>query len=574
MQIDSAALYLLVKKLNKALASSQIRQIHQIDSRIMDMELFSQEGRPIDLVLNTYNPPVIYIASRGKNKKQYSPSQTFCMTLRKYLEGSRFSGMEQISMDRIIRISFDRIEAGGEIITRDLWIELLPASPNIILTENDVIIDACLRGRKMDRLLVPGEKYSLPVNSSRMDFMKFNKDEIRDILKYSNEEPVPLDEWLFSSFNGFSRYLVNELTYRTGISNTIPTSELTLEEDDRLAENIVKLSSDLRDSDTCYLYRDGSRQTISPIPLAFLHMTGEKTDILEWLAAASESGAGSIKAAVQEYTKHLKSLIKKEERKISKISGEMKETELMAQYKLWGTLLSIYAYEKINHRDKLTVANLFKDPPENEEIPVNPLLSTTANSQLYFKKYNKMKTRSAIGLKKLEECKNKLAYLNEALFFAGQIKNRQELNAFKDELKDSGIDKYMKPQEKSTRKNTVSLKIEERTIDGFHVFIGRSNTRNEYLTLHKAAKSDLWFHAKGIPGSHIVIQTDNQPVPVSTIEKAAALAAFNSKGKDSGKVDVDYTLIKYVKKIPDGPPGLVNYTHQKTIVAIPTDIKK
>ena len=76
------------------------------------------------------------------------------------------------------------------------------------------------------------------------------------------------------------------------------------------------------------------------------------------------------------------------------------------------------------------------------------------------------------------------------------------------------------------------------------------------------------------PGSHIVIETDNQSVPLSTIEKVAALAAFNSKGKDSGKVDVDYTFIKYVKKIPDSPPGLVNYTHQKTIVAIPTDIKK
>ena len=574
MQIDSAALYLLVKKLNKALKSSQIRQIHQIDNRIMDIEFFSSEGRPINLVLNTYNPPVIYIASQGKNKKQYSPSQTFCMTLRKYLEGARFSGMEQISMDRIICISFDRIEAGGEIVTRNLWVELLPASPNIILTENDIIIDACLRGKKADRLLIAGEKYKLPANSSRMDFMKFSENEILGILTYGNKAPIPLDEWLFSSFNGFSRYLVNELAFRSSILNTKPINELTNEETNKLAEEIIKLSNGLRDSQNCYLYREKGKQIISPIPLSFLKTNGKEIDILNWLAEASESGAGSIRAAVQEYTKHLRGLIKKEERKILKISEEMKETKLMEQYKLWGTLLSIYAYEKINHRDKLTVVNLFKDPPENEEIPVNPLLNVTANSQLYFKKYNKMKTRSAIGQKKLKECKNKLAYLNESLFFAEQIKSRQELNYFKDELKSSGIDKYIKPQRKPAHKNTVPLNIEERIIDGFHVFIGRSNIRNEYLSLHKAGKSDLWFHAKGIPGSHIVIETDNQSVPLSTIEKVAALAAFNSKGKDSGKVDVDYTFIKYVKKIPDGPPGLVNYTHQKTIVAIPTDIKK
>ncbi len=88
-----------------------------------------------------------------------------------------------------------------------------------------------------------------------------------------------------------------------------------------------------------------------------------------------------------------------------------------------------------------------------------------------------------------------------------------------------------------------------------------------------AGKNDLWFHAKAIPGSHVVIETEGLSVPPSTIEKVAALAAWHSKGKNSGKVDIDYTAIRYVKKIPNGPPGLVNYTHQKTIVAIPTETK-
>ena len=103
--------------------------------------------------------------------------------------------------------------------------------------------------------------------------------------------------------------------------------------------------------------------------------------------------------------------------------------------------------------------------------------------------------------------------------------------------------------------------------------MGKNNTQNEFLTLKKAAKTDLWLHARQIPGSHVVIETEGLTVPLATIEKAAALAAWNSKGKDSGKVDVDYTLIRYVKKIPNGPPGLVNYTHQKTIAAIPAEIK-
>ena len=140
----------------------------------MDMELYCTDGDVVSLILNTYNPPILYLTGKLINKNQYSPSQTFCMTLRKYLEGSRLSHMEQVAMDRIVSLSFDRIERGSEIITRTLGLELLPAAPNMILTEGDTIIDACLRGKELDRLLVPGETYQVPQNSHRMDFMNFS----------------------------------------------------------------------------------------------------------------------------------------------------------------------------------------------------------------------------------------------------------------------------------------------------------------------------------------------------------------------------------------------------------------
>lgn len=169
-----------------------MRQVHQIDNRIMDLELFCTDGDIVSLMINTYNPPLLYLTSKGKNKKQYSPSQTFCMTLRKYLEGSRLSRIEQVDMDRVVALSFDRIEAGSEIITRTLWVELLPASPNMILTEGNTIIDACLRGKKLDRLLVPGETYSLPGHGDRMDFMKFSREELKTSLISPGKKTFPL----------------------------------------------------------------------------------------------------------------------------------------------------------------------------------------------------------------------------------------------------------------------------------------------------------------------------------------------------------------------------------------------
>ena len=208
MQIDSATLYLFIKELKKIIVPAQVRQIHQIDNRIMDMELFCPNSRPVHLIFNTHTPPIVYLTTKGKGQNQYDHSQTFCMTLRKHLEGSRLSHVEQIEMDRILAFSFDRIEAAGAIVTKTLWVELLPASPNLILTEGDTIIDACLRGKKLDRLLIPGETYKLPDNTSRMDFMKFSKEELKSILDYSKQTDTPLDTWIFHTFNGFSRFLV------------------------------------------------------------------------------------------------------------------------------------------------------------------------------------------------------------------------------------------------------------------------------------------------------------------------------------------------------------------------------
>ena len=573
MQIDSALLYVLVKELGKKLESCQVRQIHQIDNRIMDLELYCTDGEVVSLMINTYNPPLLYLTEKGKNKKQYSPSQTFCMTLRKYLEGSRLSHIEQQSMDRIVSLSFDRIEKGGAIVTRTLWLELLPASPNMILTEGDTIIDACLRGKKLDRLLVPGETYSLPGNSSRMDFMKFSREELRGIFDFSKKEDISLDSWLFNTFNGFSRFLAEETAFECGISADKLLSSFREEEEERLLSVIVRLGEGISSSRCLYIYRkDKNKKAASPIPLSFLGTEEETVPVLSFIAGEAESGAGSIAQAVQEYKKQIHTLIKREERKKRKISEEMEETSRMEQYKLWGTLLSIYAYEKINHRSSLTLSNLFKDPPEEETIPVDPLLSVSANSQAYFKKYGKMKTRASIGQEKLQECHTRLSYLSEALYFAGQVSTKQELESLKEELKSLGIDKRQKPGKKGNKKSTIP-QIESLTIDGFKVYLGTSNTKNEYLTLHKAAKTDIWLHARAIPGSHVVIETGGETVPPETIEKAASLAAYHSKGRDSGKVDVDYTLVRYVKKIPGGPPGLVNYSHQKTIVAVPLNRK-
>lgn len=174
--------------------------------------------------------------------------------------------------------------------------------------------------------------------------------------------------------------------------------------------------------------------------------------------------------------------------------------------------------------------------------------------------------------KKINESFLKIKYLNEMCYFSESIQSKNELESLKEELQKSGLENNFQGNKK-TRKKEFSLPLFPVVIDGFNVFVGKNNMQNDFLTLHKAQKSDLWFHAKNLPGSHIILETEGKIIPEETIAKVASLAAFHSKGRSSGKVDVDYTHVKYIRKIPNGPPGLVNYTHQRTITVFPKEIQ-
>jgi len=274
---------------------------------------------------------------------------------------------------------------------------------------------------------------------------------------------------------------------------------------------------------------------------------------------------------VRQLEKQIQALIKKEERKKKNIRDELSETEKTEQYKLWGNLLSIYAYEKTDGRKEIKVSNLFADPPEEETIPIDPRLTIAQNSQAYFKKYNKMKNRLKIGEEMLAECDGKISYLQDMAYFASEVKTKNDLDDLRDELADSGLFRNVQTGKARKKKKTTPACL-TLVIDGFTVCVGRNNRENEFLTLHKAKKQDVWLHAKQQPGSHVVIETESEDVPEETLLKAASLAAWHSKGRESGKVDVDYTLIRYVRKIPGGPPGLVNYSHQKTLTVSPSSL--
>lgn len=571
MQLDSLMICHLVNELNQQLIGAQIREIHQTDDRMFEIELFRADAKPMHLLLCAYTPTYLCVLSHKRKNTNFIPSQTFCMSMRKHLEGSRIASVTQINMDRIVRIEFNRIEDGSAIVSRYLYCELLPSAPNIILTQDGTILDACIHSRKEDRTVLPQVEYTLPKNSGRMNFMEFSEAELRNVLDYpSTEDDDTAPSVLFHLFNGLNRQVVEKICAVANIGYDDLYSTLTGEGKDKLAHALYNVAQEIADTTGLYLYTDASvRVSRSAIPLSdslpYTHVS-----VNDWIYQEVSSSGGVIAAAVKDLEKQIHSAWKKELRKERKIREEMNETAKMEEYKLWGNLLSINAWQKVPHEKSITVSNLFVDPPVDITIPLNPEMNLSSNSQLYFKKYNKLKKRKEIGAEKIKECQQMQEYLNNLAFFAADVKDRKALDALKEELKAAGIHKQ-EARRPGHKKNSWNPELATVTVDGFTIYIGRNNVQNEYLTLHKADKQDIWFHAQKIPGSHVVIhrQDAREEIPENVLLHAARLAAKHSQGRDSGKVSVDYTLIKYVKKIPQGPPGLVNYSHQKTLVVTP-----
>ncbi|MDY6083828.1 MAG: NFACT family protein [Dialister sp.] len=570
MQIDSMTLFAIVKEMRKLLIFAQVRKIHQINPRIFVIELFCPDSQQRLLVINTYTPPLLYISEAITSG--YSPSQTFCMSLRKHLEGSRISRIEQITMDRVLEISFDRIEAAGKIKTKKLYFEMIPSAPNLILTEDGSILDACLKGKKQDRYISPKETYNLPSLSGRMNFLDFDAKELEGLFSYeaasSKSDSMTIEKFIYTTFNGFSKHSMEELLYLAEIPADKAVSELTSTDSKRVSIALERIKKKLDETSSLKLYTNHGKEFVSPIVLASCKLPYTKISPLVWLRSVANTPEKLLENDINSLTRKINSLLKREERKIVKLREEMEETKKMRQYRLWGDILAIHAGDKVLGRAEITVDNLFTDPATPVTIPLNPLLTLAANSQRYYRQYNKMKTRVSIGQKQLDEANKKIEFLQNCLFFTKTITDQDGLQSLEQELVS-----YFSPklfankaikQKTSRRKTFLAVNF-----DGFTIYIGRNNVENEELTLHKADKDDLWLHARGIPGSHVIIACKGQDVPAAVLSKAAGLAAWYSKGKDSGKVDIDYTRIRNVNKIPSGPPGLVTYTKQKTMTVIP-----
>ena len=493
------------------------------------------------------------------------------MLLRKHLIGSKIIKIDTVGLERIIFIELECYNELNDLIHKKLIIELMGKHSNIILVnENNRIIDS-LRHLDTDsnscRNILPAYEYELPP-CNKLDFLSLkNNTAFYEALHSSYEDN--LQNAICSKFNGIGKLSIQKIIQDLQINNSI-----TKENTDKIYSYLSSLLDNLDSQNvSCTLYKNDY--------VLSLEKNEKKLPINEFIDEFYYSKENDL--IFTEYRKNLSKIVlltlKKVNQKLININKKLKECENMDIYKLYGELLTAYLYNlKKDNTDKVSIPNYY-DNNYLITIPLDKRFSPADNAKNYFKKYRKLKNAlEIVGSQKIET-KQELDYIESIVYELDTAKNISDINEIYNEISESELFEIIKKKNKQKISKNVSPKKYVNigtplttVINHFQVYIGKNNKQNDYLTTKFARKNDLWFHTKDIHGSHVILKIEKEFPSMDTIEKCAELAAYYSKGQNSSNVPVDYTFIKYVKKPHGAKPGMVIYTHQKTLYVDPKNI--
>lgn len=570
MNLDGITLHGITNELKDILQGGQISKIYQLDGRSLYFRIFNETGIH-HLIMTLDDSPRLYIAKKMPPTPDIPTG--LCMFLRKYYENGRIASIQQLHLDRLIEITVDVLDISGRLATRKIHVELMGKYSNVIFTENGTIIEALIKTRKDKqalRTIAPKEPYDFPPNFMRMDPFAFSAEELADMMQTGTDEP--LGKWMLKRFNGMSTIVLDELAYRTNLQKNQTVDTLSPADKFTWCRAVETFGKELQHISGAYVYTVKNKEVIFPLELESLRQYPRRYfSLIEEYLDEYQATHRSLNGEQEIMQKRVAKLIEKQKRKIKRIAAELKETDKMDTYKLYGDLLMIYAYEKHDHEKSITVKNLLSEQQESLTISLEPAYSMTDNANRYYKKYTKMRNRKQKSAELHEENQRHLEYLYSLEYALENIGSKGEVADIKAEMKQMGL---IASSSKDKMKREFSQHILTVDADGLAVWVGRNNRQNDFLTTKKAHPYDLWFHVKNQTGSHVILACHRVQPTEKQILMAAQLAAYYSKSRNSSKVEVDCTLVRNVKKPAHAAPGFVIFENQTTYMVEPKDWSK
>lgn len=571
MPNDALTLRAVTEELKKFLLGGKITKISQPEADEIILQIHNSKNYKL-LISASASMPRIHLVTETKVNPLTSPN--FCMQLRKHITNGCLTNIYQNGFERQIIIELMCKNELFDTVKRNLIVEIINRCGNIILTDENMKIIAINKSVTLDlssiRQLLIGLKYENPPQQNKISLDDFDK--IAVLLdEYDGQSNI--FSYISNNVSGFAKSTLDEIFYLSDIDST--TNKLSEEKKSSIMNNLksfVENVNCLNISPT--LTTDEKYNPIEFSAFEYNCVRGLKKQ-QETLNETLEKYY-SLKDKHERFLQHSKQLqtvvkneLKKNQKKLKIYLQKQEDCAEFEDIKIIGELLTSNLYKIKKGDDSITVENYY-DENKQITIPLDKQLYPAQNAQKYFKLYSKKKKTMELVETQLEEINSKIEQLSEILDSFRKCTEVSEIEDIKNELIVQGFIK--KQKEKTKQKFKTEFKFLKYQIEDFCVLVGKNNLQNDELTMKIAKQDDLWLHTKIIHGSHVIIQNpNNNDIPETVITKVAEIAAFFSKGFQSSKVEVDYTLRKYIKKPSGAVPGFVIYTNQKTISVSPDE---
>ena len=572
MAFDGIVVANLAKELNAALAGGRINKIAQPERDELLFSIKNQRDSYRLLLSASASLPLAYLTEANKPSPLTAPN--FCMLLRKHIGSARILSVTQPDMERVLVFEFEHLDELGDLCRKKLIIELMGKHSNLIFCKEDgMIIDSIkhISGQVSSvREVLPGREYFIPRIADKWNPLTIGEP---DFITQISSCAMPLQKALYSRLTGISPIIAAELCHLAGIDGDLSANERSETELLHLYRILRHLAEDIEEGRfrPNIIYQDDDPVEFASVPLTCFDGNDYQTESFDSVSVLletyyqSRSMISRIKQKSADLRKIIQTALERNYKKYDLQLKQLKDTEKKDKHRIYGELLNTYGYELQGGEKELLCLNYYDG--QEIRIPLDPELNAQENAQKQFNKYNKLKRTYEALTDQVRETKAEIDHL-ESISAALLIALKEEdLVQIKEELMEYG---YVKRRNTSAKKPRITSKpFHYLSSDGFHIYVGKNNYQNEEVTFKLADGNDWWFHAKGMPGSHVIVKTEGKELPDRVFEEAGALAAYYSSGRDNDKVEIDYIQRKSVRKAAGGAPGFVIYHNNYSLIASP-----
>ena len=579
MAFDAGMLACMIAEVKSVALGARIEKVFQPERDEIVLQMRSLEGGKRLLINAGSSNPRFGFTNEQKENPQSPPM--LCMLLRKHVQGAKLADVRQEGFERVVTLEFETRDEMGFDCRRYLVCEIMGKHSNLMLLGDERRVMAVLHPVDFStsalRQVLPGMTYELPPPQEKTDPHTITSERFWALWKEAAPER-PADKWISTTFLGISAAVAREIVWRTSGATDTPVSFCRV---DKLWENFDAIVGMIRSSGyTPTMVLSGSK----PVEYAFCELRhyGSDFELRPYESAGqmlddffhTRDRENHIRQRAADILRILTNADARLRKKIELQRGELADCERGEEYKKYADLITANLYQLSRGMKEATLTD-YEDYREDGTfgtctVALNNRLSPSANAQLYYKKYNKSKTARIELTKQIALGEAELHYIDTVFDALTHAETAADLTEIREELYRSGYASRMKTYTLQKQHKPTVMQFE--TPDGMRVLVGKNNMQNEYITHKLAQKQDYWFHAKQVPGSHVLLVTEGREPTDLDFTTAAEIAAYYSKA-EGDNVAVDYLLAKHVKKGAGGKPGFVIYHTNWTAYVTPNGDK-